>query len=102
MSASDRDISDELTDLEMKMLKAVDLAWEDWEEKGGPLPSSLVTLMVQTHTSLMRRAAKLGKDDSIEWGPPEVALLRLEKVQTMLRKKIEQRARAKGAPHTLD
>ncbi len=98
----ERDISDELTDLELRMLKAVDIGWEDWEDKGGPLPGPLVSLMIQVHGALMKRAAKLGKDDSIEWGPPEVALLRLEKIQMMLRRKIEQRVRAKGASNSLD
>lgn len=84
------------------MLRAVDLGWEDWEEKGGPLPSSLVSLMIQTHGALMKRAAKLCKDDTLEWGPPEIALLRLEKIRLALVHKMEQRARAKAGNNTLD
>jgi hypothetical protein len=88
-----RDISDELTDLEMRMLKAVDTAWDDWEERKGPLPGPLVTLMTKTHAMLMARVAKIGQDETLAWGPPEIALLRLEKVRAALVKQIEQKAK---------
>lgn len=101
MSAFDRDVSDELTDLELKLLKAVDLEWESWAntEARGPMPRHLIDLMTKTHAALMQRVAKLGKDETIAWGPPEAALLRLEKIRQALLMKIEQRRRMTEVPH---
>jgi hypothetical protein len=75
------------------MLEAVDRAWDDWVEREGPIPSALVTLMKTAHTSLLARVAKMSGDETVAWGPPETALLRLEKIRAALLKQIEQKNR---------
>jgi hypothetical protein len=95
MSAFDRDVSDELTDLELLMLQGIDKMWEQWEDTGfaGPMPGPLLRLITEAHGALMKRAARLAKDEMLEWGPPEAALIRLKKVEQALIKRIEQKNR---------
>lgn len=75
------------------MLKAVNTAYDEWEERGGPIPMPLVSLMKAAHGSLMQRVAKMAGDETIQWGPPEIALLRLEKIRAALITQIEQKNR---------
>lgn len=96
MSSDDRDLSDELTDLECKMLKAIDIAWEEWMGSGAPLPRPLADLMARTHHALMTRAAKMCKDETLTWGPPEVALIRLEKIKQALQLQVQRKHQANG------
>lgn len=57
-----------LLELEEKMLKAVKLAWDEYDHGGkvGLIPTKLVTLILEVHKAVMQRMnAKYGIDGSV-------------------------------------
>lgn len=84
---------DALSDLEKKMLDAVDRAYGDWEENpDAPLPMSLVALMSKTHTAILARLSKrAGMDLSQMMKNPEAGLAMLDRMKMMLLRMMEQR-----------
>lgn len=92
--------SDEaLTDLEEKMISAVDRAYEDWQEDTErPLPMSLVALMKNTHQAILARLGKRGGFDMASMMKnPEQGLVMLDRTKAILLRMIQQKSQAAKA-----
>lgn len=84
--------SERLTDLEDKMVKALEREWERWNESTGPLPSALVMLMDKAHRAIFSRVGKsAGMDLNEMMRNPEAALVEIDKRKALLLKLLEQK-----------
>lgn len=92
--------SERLTDLEDKMVTALQKEWDRWEESSGPLPTALVMLMEKAHKAIFQRVGKsAGMDLNEMMRNPEAALVELDKRKALILKFLEQKnsaARANG------
>lgn len=82
---------DALSELEKKMLDAVQKEWDRWEDTCAPLPMPLVNLLRVTHEALMKRANKMAGDDGLIAKHPEAALLRIERLRETCLRNIAQK-----------
>lgn len=84
--------AERLTDIEEKMVTAIDREWERWTNNEGPLPSSLVLLLDKAHKAIFQRTGKsMGMDLDQMMRNPEAALVELDKRKALILKFLEQR-----------
>ncbi len=79
-----------MSDIEERLLDALEENWKLWKERGGPCPQSLITQLLRTHEAMVRGLkAQLGTEEE----DPE-KLLRILEIQTAhLRRAIVLRTR---------
>ena len=86
-----------LLDLEEKLLAMVDAAWDAFEDSGGQgiPPMALVNIVVKAHETISKRMkSKLGA--AFDPNNPEMALIEVERMRTLLLRQIEQKHRLRG------
>lgn len=84
--------SEQLTSIEEKMVRAIEMEWNRWQDADGPLPSALVMLLDKAHKAIFSRIGKSeGMDLNEMMRNPEAALLELDKKKALILKFIEQR-----------
>lgn len=85
---------EKLTDIEEKMVKAIDQEWRRYQEGGesAPLPTALVMLLDKAHKAIFTRVGKnVGMDLNEMMRNPEGALVELDKKKALIMKFLEQR-----------
>lgn len=83
---------EKLTDIEEKMVKAIEMEWARWNDSQGPLPTALVMLLDKAHKAIFQRVGKsVGMDINEMMRNPEAALVELDKKKALVMKFLEQR-----------
>jgi len=86
--------SQDLNDIERKMLEAVAKEWERYQQQDGPIPQTLVKLMVDVHDRLMKRLARSHGQNQADLGTREglaALLLQLEQERQEVIELLQQR-----------
>lgn len=89
-----------LTDIEEKMVKAIEREWKRYEEDdGAPLPQSLVMLLEKAHKAIY---ARVGKNTGLTLeqmlANPEDALVELDKQKALIMKMLDQKRASEQKP----
>ena len=83
-------VEDKLSDIEQRMLDAIEREWDRWSDTDAPLPSALVQLLRVAHEALLKRANRMAGEDGLIAQDPEAALLRIERLRLNCLKRIKQ------------